>query len=167
MSDTATAVEAPKPAPPASDPTPSADAAHLPDDHPLVKALAAQKDEIKALKAKASRLDEIEEANKTAEQKAAERLATAEQAAAAAEAKVLRREIAIEHRLGKDDAALLDNITDEDAMRALAARLAPSDEPAGHRPPKPDANQGRSGAAGPKTTADSFADFFEKSLPGR
>lgn len=118
-------------------------------------------------KTAADELASIREANKTAEEKAAERLAVAENAAAAAEAKVLRREIAIEHKLGKDDAALLDNITDEDAMRALAARLAPSDEPAGHRPPKPDANQGRSGAAGPTSTADSFADFFRKSLSER
>lgn len=36
----------------------------LPDDHPLVKTLAANKTEIKELKAKAQRLDEIEEAQK-------------------------------------------------------------------------------------------------------
>lgn len=49
--------------------------ATLPDDHPLVKTLAAQKDEIKALKEKAGRLDAIEEASKTEAQKAAELLA--------------------------------------------------------------------------------------------
>lgn len=164
MSDTAPTVEAPKPAPPEQ--APSTEAPKLPDDHPLVKALAAQKDEIKTLKAKASRLDEIEEANKTAEEKAAERLAAAEKAAAQAEAKALRREIALEHKLDPTDAALLDNLTDEDAIRSLAARLAPSENP-GPRQPRPDAAQGRSGAGGPKSTADSFADFFEKSLPGR
>jgi hypothetical protein len=78
----------------------------------------------KDLKAKAARLDEIEEANKTEAQKAAERLAKAEQTARDAEARALRREIALEHQLGKDDAALLDALTDEDKMRALAARLA-------------------------------------------
>ena len=41
------------------------DALQLPDDHPLVKTLAAQKSAIKELKAKASRLDEIEEAQKS------------------------------------------------------------------------------------------------------
>ncbi|MGI5493827.1 hypothetical protein [Microtetraspora malaysiensis] len=76
------------------------------------------------LKAKAAKLDEIEEANKTEAQKTAERLAQAEQAAATAEARALRREVALEHKLGKDDAALLDAITDEDAMRRLAERLA-------------------------------------------
>ena len=129
MSDTSTDVtpdETPKPAPPPSDPNGAAetDPARLPDDHPLVKALAAQKDEIKALKAKAARLDEIEDASKTEAQRAAEAQAAAEQRAAQAEARALRREVALEHSLSTADAALLDGITDEDAMRALAARLA-------------------------------------------
>jgi hypothetical protein len=84
-----------------------------------------------------------------------------------AEAKVLRRELALEHKLTKEDAALLDTITDEDAMRALAVRLKPADEEPGSRPPRPDATQGRSGSAGPKTAADSFADFFRNNLPER
>lgn len=96
----------------------------LPDDHPLVKSLAAQKAEIKALKEKASRLDQLEEASKTAEQKAAERAAAAEERAINAEARATRRDIAIEHKLSKDDAALLDDVKDEDAMRRLASRLA-------------------------------------------
>lgn len=77
----------------------------------------------KDLKAKAARLDEIEESTKTETQKAAEREAAAEKRAVEAEARALRREVALEHQLGKDDAALLDSLTDEDAMRALAARL--------------------------------------------
>lgn len=129
MSDTSTDVtpdETPKRAPPPSDPNGAAetDPARLPDDHPLVKALAAQKDEIKALKAKAARLDEIEDASKTEAQRAAEAQAAAEQRAVQAEARALRREVALEHSLSTADAALLDGITDEDAMRALAARLA-------------------------------------------
>lgn len=72
----------------------------------------------------AKRLAEIEQANKTEAEKVAERLAKAERAAAEAEARALRREVALEHKLSKDDAALLDSITDEDAMRALAVRLA-------------------------------------------
>lgn len=75
------------------------------------------------LKAKAAKLDEIEEATKTEAEKAAEQLTAAEKRAAEAEARALRREVALEHQLGKDDAALLDSLTDEDAMRALAARL--------------------------------------------
>lgn len=76
------------------------------------------------LKAKAARLDEIEQANKSEAEKAAERLAKAERTAKEAEARALRREVALEHKLSKDDAALLDSITDEDAMRRLAERLA-------------------------------------------
>lgn len=74
--------------------------------------------------AAAKRLAEIEEAQKSEAEKVAERLAKAEQAAAEAEARALRREIALEHKLSKDDAALLDAVTDEDAMRRLAERLA-------------------------------------------
>lgn len=37
----------------------------LPDDHPLVKTLAAQKEQIRELKEKATRLDEIEESQKS------------------------------------------------------------------------------------------------------
>ena len=96
----------------------------------------------------AQRLAEIEEANKTEAQKAAERLAKAEQTAKDAEARVLRREVALEHKLGKDDAALLDSIIDEDAMRALAARLAGGRQQRNHVPregsnPKPPATDER------------------------
>ena len=131
MSDTSTDVapnETPKPTPPPSDPNGAAetDPARLPEDHPLVKTLAAQKDEIKALKAKAARLDEIEDASKTEAQRAAEAQAAAEQRAVQAEARALRREVALEFSLSKDDVALLDDLTDEDAMRRLAERLAQS-----------------------------------------
>lgn len=74
--------------------------------------------------AAAKKLAELEEAQKSAEQKAAEREAAAERRAAEAEARAVRREIALEHKLSKDDAALLDAVSDEDAMRSLAVRLA-------------------------------------------
>lgn len=76
------------------------------------------------LRSKAARLAEIEQANMTEAQKAAEQLSAAERRAADAEARAVRREIALEHQLDKDDAALLDGMTDEDAMRRLAERLA-------------------------------------------
>ena len=78
----------------------------------------------------AARLAEIEDANKTEAQRAAERLADAERRAAEADARALRRDIALDplgdgkHILSRSDAALLDAVTDEDDMRALAARLA-------------------------------------------
>ena len=122
-----TSGETPKPAPPpAPNESEQTDPSRLPDDHPLVKALAAQKDEIKALKAKAQRLDEIEDASKTEAQRAAEATAAAEQRAVEAEARATRREIALEFSLSKDDAALLDDLTNEDVMPRFAERLAQS-----------------------------------------
>jgi len=79
------------------------------------------------------RLKEYEDRDKTEAQKLAERAEAAEKAAAEAEARALRRDIALEHELSRDDAALLDAVTDEDAMRRLAGRLAQqATERAGH-----------------------------------
>lgn len=72
----------------------------------------------------AKRLAEIEDAQKSEAQKAADALTKAEQRAAAAEAKALSLSIATEHKLGSEDAALLAALPDEDSMRALATRLA-------------------------------------------
>lgn len=71
----------------------------------------------------AKRLAEIEDASKTEAERSAERLAAAEKRAAEAEARTHRLDVALEFRLDKKDAALLDAMTDEDAMRALAQRL--------------------------------------------
>ena len=114
----------------------------------LRKEAAKYRTEAKANAGAAQRLAEIEEASKTEAEKAAERLAKAEQTAKDAEALVLRREVALEHKLGKDDAALLDSVTDEDAMRALAARLAGGKQQRNHVPregsnPKPPATDER------------------------
>jgi hypothetical protein len=76
----------------------------------------------------AKRLAEIEEAQKSEADKATERLTQAEKRAVEAEAKALRREVALDHKLSKEDAELLDALTDEDAMRRLAERLATASE---------------------------------------
>lgn len=78
----------------------------------------------KANRAAAAKLAKIEEASKTAEQRAADALKAAEDRALEAEARVLRREVALEHKLSREDAEFLDGITDEDQMQALAKRLA-------------------------------------------
>lgn len=80
----------PTPTPVPTEPAPSGAATpmQLPDDHPLVKTLAAQKDEIKNLKEKAARLDQLEQANKTDAEKAADRIAKAEAEAASVPTKV-------------------------------------------------------------------------------
>ncbi|WP_289009959.1 hypothetical protein [uncultured Thermomonospora sp.] len=102
------------------------------------------------------RLKGIEEAYAT-EQTRAEK---AEQRAAAAEARALRRQIALEHRLSAEDAALLDAVVDEEAIRALAERLAQG---------KADAGRARDGAYVPSegrntTTPALNSDQLEQAL---
>lgn len=59
-----------------------------------------------------------------------------------------------------------DGEPDEKAIKAFVDGLPVRDD-GKPRAPRPDANQGRSGAGGPKSTADSFAEFFKNSLPER
>lgn len=164
MSETttdATATETPKPTPPPSAPNGSeakSEPIQLPEDHPLVKTLAAQKDEIKALKERVARLDEIEDAQKTDAERAAEALAEAEQA----RAELLRYRVAAEHGVtDAEDIELFLTGTDEDTLtrqaKALAARNAAS---TATRAPRPDPNQGRSGERTP-SAAELFAATFE------
>jgi uncharacterized protein YdcH (DUF465 family) len=93
----------------------------LPDDHPLVKTLAAQKELIKDLKGKAGRLDEIEEAQKTELQKAIERAERAEQAVVAAESARLKASIAAKHGVPE---ALLTGSDEESLEQAAQVLLA-------------------------------------------
>lgn len=79
----------------------------------------------KSNKDAADRLASLEESQKSEEQRAAERLADMERRAQEAEAKALRREVAVEFGLSPADAALLDTVSDEAAMRSLAERLRP------------------------------------------
>lgn len=141
--------EAPKPTPPAKET--DASEVRLPDDHPLVTALATLKSENKALKA-------AMDSEKTDAEKNAERLSQVEQRAIEAEARAMRRDVALEFRLPKEDAGLLDAITDEEAMRALAGRLsAESDKKRNHVP--------REGNT-PSETGDDARDFLRR-LTGR
>jgi hypothetical protein len=59
-----------------------------------------------------------------------------------------------------------DGEPDAGAIKAFVTGL-PTIDDGKPRAPRPDANQGRSGAGGPKSTADSFADFFRNNLPER
>lgn len=79
-------------------------------------------------KSAADELAGIRESQKSEAEKAAERLADAERKVALAEARAVRREVALDFKLSKEDATLLDSVTDEDAMRALAGRLAAKGE---------------------------------------
>jgi hypothetical protein len=113
--------------------------------------------------AAAQRLSEIEEANKTAEQKAADRLREIEDRAKELEAKENRTEIAATTGIPVALLAGPENSTPE-ALQAYADLLNAHMEAAGKpRAPKPDPNQGRTGT-GPKSTADSFAEFFRQNI---
>src|SRR5690625_2472976 len=71
----------------------------LPDDHPLVKTLEAQKEQIRKLKERAQKLDELEQAQMTEAEKAAARLEAAEKRASALEKELALKDLVITHRL--------------------------------------------------------------------
>lgn len=139
--------EAPKPAPPpaANRSTEAAEpeVAVLPEDHPLVKALAAQKDEIKALKDKARRLDALEDAQKSEAERAADALTKAKAEAEQNRAELLRYRTAATHGItDPEDIELFLTGRDEETLirqaKALAARNAANAAP---RPPRPNPAQ--------------------------
>ena len=98
----------------------------FPADHPLVKTLAAQKAQLKELKAKASRLDEIEEAQKSEAEKVADRLAKADAEVATVPAKVceaLKAHLIAIHEIAPEDAELFLTATDPETLLKQADRL--------------------------------------------
>lgn len=98
----------------------------LPADHPLVKTLAAQKTEIKELRAKSKRLDDIDEAAKTQAQKDADRVAAAEAEVATVPAKVadaLRTHLVALHQIDMDDAELFLTATEPELLLKQVTRL--------------------------------------------
>lgn len=72
----------------------------------------------------AKRLTEIEEAKKSDDEKAADRLKAIEDRAAKAEQRAVRFEIAAEFGLSPDDAKRLEHIPTEEGMREIAQALA-------------------------------------------
>lgn len=99
----------------------------LPDDHPLVKTLAAQKATIRELKAKAARLDEIEDAQKSEAEKVADRLAKADAEVAAVPAKVCdalkAHLVALHPEIEAEQAELFLTATDPELLLKQAAQL--------------------------------------------
>lgn len=107
--------------------------------------------------AAAKRLAELEDAQKTEAERAAERIASLEAETTAARAEALRFKVASKHGISDEDADLFLTGTDEETLTKQAQRLAARDEDAGKpRPPKPDRTQGRQ-QAGSASTADQFA----------
>ncbi|WP_152203631.1 hypothetical protein [Georgenia thermotolerans] len=93
-------------------------------------------------KAAAERLAELEQAQMTEAEKAAARVKAAEERAAQLEAANIRKDVAIQYGLTADDVALLEGVTDADAMRRLAERLArQAREDAAPRSPRPNPAQ--------------------------
>jgi hypothetical protein len=114
------------------------------------------------------RLDEIEAASLSDLEKAQREANEAKEIAAKATADALRLRVAAKHGISDEDADLFLTGTDEDTLTRQAERLsARNAEATAPRSPRPDATQGRSGAGGPKSTADSFAEYFRNNLPER
>jgi hypothetical protein len=119
-----------------------------PEDHPLVTALARQKDKLaaerartEALAEKARRFDELEEANKTELQKAQERAEAAERALEQTRLEAIRSEVALAKglttsqakRLVGDSREALEADADEllADLKATAPSVAPSSDAQG------------------------------------
>lgn len=151
----------PKPTPPpASNGGQANEPVKLPDDHPLVTALAAQKAKNQALEEKARRLDEIEEAQKSEAEKAADALRRAQDEAQSAKSELLRYRTAAAHGItDAEDIELFLTGRDEETLtrqaKALAARTAASTSP---RAPKP--NPAQRGGDSPADDKDAQARAF-------
>lgn len=100
----------------------------------------------------ATRLQQIEDANKTEAQRAAEALTAEKARADAAEKRAAALAIATQHKLGPEDAELLANQPDEDAMKALAERLGKA------AAQQPDGTPGRVGYAVDHTNTQTGTD---------
>jgi hypothetical protein len=110
----------------------------LPDDHPLVKAYNATKNDLTAAKTK---VKEFEDRDKSDAEKAADQLREAQEARDKALSDLARARAAVKHGLTEDDLELLgDGTPEEIEARAerLAARLAD-----GKTTRKPDPSLGR------------------------
>lgn len=108
------------PTPPTETVEPAADpAVVLPDTHPLVKTLAAQKEELKSLRVKAKRADDYDEANKTETQRLQDQLDAVSKENEAMKLTVLRATVAAETNVPAD---LLSGTTVEE-MTAAAVKL--------------------------------------------
>jgi hypothetical protein len=135
-----------KPVPSPADLAPNSSATEqsetLPDDHPLVKTLAAQKDQIRALKAanqetseKAKQFDELQEANKSEMQKLIDRAESAEKDAETLRSEKTHRDMAA--KVSGETGVPVDLLVGdtEDDMREYAGKLRAYRGPETSAPP--------------------------------
>ncbi|RSX56766.1 DUF4355 domain-containing protein [Bifidobacterium samirii] len=154
------------------DPDPAAPAGHDPDD-PLgeggMKALKAERETNRQLKAQIAQLAEqvkaFEDKDKTEAQKQAEALQAATATAAEATLKATRYEVAAAKGIPLDAAARLRGATREE-MEADAddlLRLLDPDRGEGRNPdpPKPDPSQGKGGDPRPSSLADAISRHYK------
>ena len=114
-------------------------------------------------KSAADELTSIREAQKSDAEKAADALAEARAEADAATSELLRYRAAAAHGItDPEDIDLFLTGKDEETLERQAKALAARSS-SGPRAPKPDPNQGRSGAS-PSSTADQFASAIESSF---
>lgn len=81
-------------------------------------------DDLDDLRAKAQRLDEIEQANKSEQERLADELAEARSAAEQSKAEALRFRIASQHGISDEDAELFLTGSDAETLERQAGRLA-------------------------------------------
>lgn len=125
----------------------------LPDDHPVVKALAKANKEAEAARLK---VKEFEDAQKSDLDRLTDEVAAEKDRADNAEAELARLRAALKHGLEEDDLDLLGNGTAEE-IEARAERLAQRLTASGaSRKPAPDPSQGRV-ADNTTSTAAQFA----------
>lgn len=144
-------------------PDPEQQPTQLPDDHPLVRTLAEQKKTIRDLRTKAQKLDELEEAQKSEQQRMQDRLDAAEKKAADLEVQNLKAEIAAEKGLTLKQANRLVGSTRDELEDDADELLSVIGEAGKPRPPKSDPNQGRQ-PTGTATPADEFAAWSENTI---
>lgn len=134
MADTDTAETAtPEPAAPAEEPKRS-DVDRLPDDHPLVKAYQATKDELSKAK---GRVKEFEDATKSEQEKLTERASDLEKQLTSAQQDAVRYEIALEMGLTKSQAKRLVGSTREELEADAKELIADLGVVAGDEKPTP------------------------------
>lgn len=151
--DSAADTKTDPPADPA-DPDPAAAKAddRLPDDHPVVKALAKANEEAKAARLK---VKEFEDAQKTEQERLAEQLETERAGRRQADVEAAKYRAAIAHGLSQEDLDWLGDDPDqiEDRAARLAERLAAATPEPSPTPQRRPGERLKTGAA-PEPTSD-------------